>query len=117
MTSVPTTPFTYKSFPVCPGAYLVNSGYGTYPIFCSINNFDTICQMNNQDNYYIVMPGYRLQTYPSSGYAASSTTSYNGDFNNTDGAIFKRYNSVYQDHGSSCYLSYKGTPITVSGIS
>ena len=117
MTSVPTTHFMYKSFPVCPGAYLLNSGYGTYPIFCSITNFDTICQMNNQDNYYIVMPGYKLLTYAEGDYNPGSNSSYNGVFDNTNGTTVKLYNSAYSDHGSSCYLYYKGTLITVSGIS
>jgi hypothetical protein len=111
------TPFIYKSFPVCPGAYLINSGYGMYPIFYSISNFDTLCSMNDQDNFFIVMPGYKLLTYPSSNYGTDSTT-HNGTYDNTNGTTALYYPVVttngdsYADHTTSCYLYYKNNLIT-----
>ncbi len=111
-----TTPFTHKSFPVYPGVFMVNSGYGSFPIFCSIYDFSR-WGMNDIDNYYIVMPGYKLSTFPSIGYVPSSTTSYNGIFDNTTGTTPLYYNSAYSDHGSSCYLYYKGNEIKLIGIS
>jgi hypothetical protein len=111
-----TIPFTHKSSSFYPGAFLINSGNGSFPIFCSIDNFST-WGMNDIDNYYLVMPGYKLLTYPSSGYVLSSTTSQNGIYDNTTGESPLYYNSTYADHGSSCKLYFKGNEIKVSGIS
>ena len=114
MTSIPTNmPFTYNSSSVYPGAFLINGGNGSFPIFCSITNYDT-WGMNDIDNYYIVMPGYQLITYQSSGYG-----SQNGYVNNVDGKVpvYYAFTSSYDDSSSSCELYFGGTKITVAGIS
>lgn len=111
-----TLPFTYNSSSVYPGAFMLNANSGSFPIFCSIYNFST-WGMNDIDNYYIVMPGYKLLTYPTSGYVSSSTTSQNGVYDNTSGETPLYYNSSYAGHGSSCYLFFKGNAILVAGIS
>lgn len=106
-----TTPFTYKSFPVCPGAYLVNSGYGAHPIFCNIANLSP-AGCNDVDDRFIVMPGYRLTVYKDSNYA---TNPY--DVTNTTGTSSKVQYSTYVNTASSCKLYYKDIEITVTGIS
>lgn len=63
------TPFQYNGSSVIPGAYMINSGGGSFPIFCSINNYQTFKMTNGSspvDNYYIIMPGYKIIVYNSS---------------------------------------------------
>jgi hypothetical protein len=110
-----TTPFTHKSFPVFPGAFMLNEGNGSFPIFCSVYDFSR-WGMNDIDNYYIVMPGYKLLTYQSIGYTYSSSL-YNGIFDNTTGTAPKYYTISYSNLSSSCYLYYKGNEIKLIGIS
>jgi hypothetical protein len=120
MTSLPTNmPFVCKTMPTNPGAYLVNSGSGAHPIFCSIKDFNT-WGFNNQDNYYIVMPGYLLQIYTDAGITGTSYSYSN------HGSVVKYFNSFSPDNASSCTLgfltsvsgnTYYYTNINVSGIS
>jgi len=114
MTSIPTNmPFTYKSS-VYPGAFLINGGNGSFPIFCSITNYDT-WGMNDIDNYYIVMPGYKLYTFTSTAYTGTA----NGTFDNVYGEapVYYAFTSSTDDSSSSCELYFGGTKITVAGIS
>jgi hypothetical protein len=120
MTSVPTNlPFVCKTMPTYPGAYLVNKDSGAHPIFCSIDDFNT-WGFNNQDDYYIVMPGYLLQIYIDSGKTGTIYTYENR------GSVVKYFNSSSQNTASSCRLfflksisgsTYTYTEISVSGIS
>ena len=106
-----TTPFTYKSFPVCPGAYLVNSGYGAFPIFCSIANLGNVGS-SDCDNKYIVMPKYKLIIYRDD-YNTTSPKTIDNETTNT----IKISNSNYADQITSCKLYYYNTEIIVTGIS
>jgi hypothetical protein len=105
-----TTPFTYKSFPVCPGAYLVNSSYGAHPIFCSIANLPNI-GCNDIDDKYIIMPGYKLTVYKD--YYSNSPY----DVTNTTGTIVKVQSATYPNAATSCKLYYKDIEIFITGIS
>lgn len=120
MTSLPTNmPFVYNTMPTYPGAYLVNSGGGAHPIFCSIDNFNT-WGFNDQDDYYIVMPGYQLTIFDNSGQAETGGTGYNYE---NRGSVVKYIISVSVNKASSCYLSFFDTSknswisINVSSIS
>ena len=104
-----TTPFIYKSFPVFPGAFMIN-GAGSFPIFCSIANFSN-CGMSDIDNSYIVMPGYELSIFK------DFYTNSQYDIINTDGTTIIYQGSPYQNSTSSCKLYFNGNEITVSGIS
>lgn len=100
MTSVPPNlPFVYKTMPTYPGAYLINGGGGAHPIFCSIDDFNT-WGFNDQEDYYIVMPGYKLTIYTESG---QQGTEYN--YENT-GSVVKYITSVSVNKASSCYLRF-----------
>jgi hypothetical protein len=119
MTSTPTDiPFKYLKSPIYPGAYLIDGGNGSYPIFCSIKDFtDHRIWMDNKDNSYLVMPGYRLVVYTSTSYGGDYT-----DADNTFGEVILYKASSNPDEGKSCklyfnYTSAKPNEITVSGIS
>ena len=115
MSSIPTNmPFVYKSMPSYPGAYLVNRGGGAHPIFCSIDNFNT-WGFNDQDDYYIVMPGYLLEIFDSSG---QTGTPYSYD---NRGSVVKYINSLSPNKATSCKLSFlksvSGSTYTYTEIS
>ena len=105
-------PFIYKGMPIYPGAYLINSGNGAHPIFCSIialNNFG----FNDQDNFYIIMPGYSLIVYRDPNYANNNT---NNMFENCgSSAVVSYVNAPSSDNSSSCKL-YFGNILDTSGI-
>jgi hypothetical protein len=118
MTTIPPNmPFTYKSSCVYPGAYLINGGNGSFPIFCSITNYDTF-GMNDIDNHYIVMPGYKLDTFTSTAYTGTA----NGTFDNRAGTVpmYYSFSSSTDDSSSSCklYFGYDtNNEIKITGIS
>jgi hypothetical protein len=71
--------FLYNNVPIMPGAYLVN-GLSTsnnelwqLPIFGSVRNL-TSMGFGNVDNFYYVMPGYKIELYRNSEYSALSQT-------------------------------------------
>jgi hypothetical protein len=105
------TPFTYKSFPVCPGAYLVNTTYGAFPIFCNLSNLGNAGSADC-DNKYIVMPGYKLIVYENTLYEGNSQP-----IENTSATNIKITTSNYPDKISSCRLYYNSNEIDVSGVS
>ena len=111
-----TFPFTYKSSSVYPGAFLINGGNGSFPIFCSITSYST-WGMNNIDNYYLIMPGYSLRVYKEGSYTSDSWPIDNS--NSTTPIYWSGFSS---DNCSSCSL-YFGTvdvglnEIIVNGIS
>ena len=116
MSSIPPNmPFTLKGMPIYPGAFMVNGG-GSFPIFCSIANLQN-CYMSDIDNYYIIMPGYKLVVYadfyPNGSFSSKDNYSSNKIIN---------YFSPYQNGTTSCrlYFSNDGineNEIIISGIS
>jgi hypothetical protein len=99
--------------PGIPGAYLmngVNPGVGSFPIFCSIN-YSTF-GMNDIDDNYLVMPGYKIIVYVNDNYGGNSTTI---DNTASSSILFQATSNVNQ--GSSCKLYYNGVEIVISGFS
>jgi hypothetical protein len=67
----PGPPVVYNSInPLTPGAFLINSSGGSYPIYCSINDYSA-WGMNDIDDYYVVMPGFSLIVFNTSNYYGS----------------------------------------------
>jgi hypothetical protein len=103
--------------PHSPGAYMINSGRGAFPIFCTIQNFNS-WGMNDQDNYYIVLPGFTLilatTSLDSSGIPTSGGTSYTLD--NKNGTTILYVISPTVDLISSCKLQFEYTEIKWPGI-
>ena len=71
--------FLYNNVPIMPGAYLVN-GLSTsvnqlwqLPIFGSVSNLNSM-GFPNVDNFYYVMPGYKIELYRNVEYNALSQT-------------------------------------------
>ena len=98
-----TIPFTYKNCPVTPGAYMINSGGGSFPIFCSIPNYQTLGMTNGSsgcDNYYIIMPGYAIYVFTIANYGNGSLTFYK--YNSNNYPIIVATSNV--DRGLCCYL-------------
>lgn len=92
-------PFLCGGFPAYPGAYLINGGAASYPIFCSITSY-TDWGMNNLDDYYLIMPGYTLIVYKGGSYSDSSWTSpYSA-------TTFTYWNGFSENNGSSCRLYF-----------
>jgi hypothetical protein len=76
MTSIPTNlPYTVNNGlvnPATPGAYLNNTGTGSFPVFCSITSF-TNYGMENIVDIAILMPGYKIILYVDAAYAGVAT--------------------------------------------
>jgi hypothetical protein len=95
------------------GAYLVNSGYGAFPIFCSTTKFydygmDNSDSNTGVDDYYILLPGYKLLLYINNG--ASESSSYLID--NTYGTTILYQTSPSVNEMSSCKLFFEENEIT-----
>lgn len=116
MTTIPKNmPFTLKGMPIYPGAFMVNGG-GSFPIFCSIANLQNY-YMSDIDNYYIIMPGYKLIVY-----ADFYPNGYSTIKNNYTSNKIINFFSPYQNGTTSCrlYFSNDGTnesEIRIDGIS
>lgn len=109
-----TFPFTYKSSSVYPGAFLINGGNGSFPIFCSINSYSS-WGMNNIDDYYLIMPGYSLRVYKEGGYTSDSWT-----VDNSTSTIPKYWSDFSINNSSSCRLYFGAiglNEVIVAGIS
>ena len=112
----PGPPVVYNSInPLTPGAFLINggvsSGGGSYPIYCSINDYSA-WGMNDIDDSYIVMPGFTLFVF--------TDISYHGSFiilDNSYGINILNQATTNLNQGSSCKLYYNGVEIVISGFS
>ena len=69
--------------------------------------------MNDQDNEYIIIPGFELVLYEGTNYNTNSNLSWD----NSNGTSIMIKNPTGVDTGSSCKLFYKGVEVTISGIS
>lgn len=94
------------------GAYLVSTSSGAFPIFLSIADYNS-WGMENIDDKYIVLPGYKIVVYTEVGYAGLSST-----FDNTTGNSVKVYSledtgsiQLYINRGASCELYFQGNHI------
>jgi hypothetical protein len=97
--------------PATPGAYLFNSSYGSFPIFSSITNYATF-GMNDIDDFYLVMPGYKIIVYVNDNYGGNSTT-----IDNTASSTIIILATSNVNQGSSCKLYYNGVELLISGFS
>lgn len=87
------------------GAYLIDDGRGAFPIFSSIANFGDY-GMDNIDNYYIVLPLYKLLVYTSINHL-----DYVYTIDNTKGTTILYVSSPSTNGISSCKLFFNGVEI------
>lgn len=109
-------------FPCNIGAWVVcSNGNGIHPMFCSIKdvaiylnrtNITPYLGVANQDYGFIVMPHFKLVCYKHPNF----DTAYAKTYDNTDGLGAVYHTDNVRDLGSF-KLYYKGTELTVSGIS
>jgi len=119
-----------NNIPIYPGAYYANTGIllsgGNcsilLPIYENIANFSTPYYSDNADNYYLVLPGFKLVVYSDPNYVSTNNSSYaTTEYNNTSGTKIKTFQLPNtsttgglgtQDQGSSCKLYYNGTELS-----
>ena len=88
--------------PICPGAYFINTvtfasggnGISMFPIYGNMYSFVLPYVSANADNYFVVLPGFKLVVFTSSNYntIASGTSSRNYTiFDNTSGTGIRSY--------------------------
>jgi hypothetical protein len=75
-----------KGFPAFPGAYLINystTNGGSFPIYKSTpdlgisfnsTNFNTTVGASNKNDFFLVMPGYKLIIYTDANYSSNTST-------------------------------------------
>ncbi len=95
---------------ILPGAMLINHG-GSIPIFFSHRDVGIDFGMADEDDFYLVMPGYKLEIYYDSGYNGTIVT-----YNNTDGVYMQRYKPALSLIGS-LKIYYQYTEITDPTVS
>lgn len=106
-----------NNIPIYPGAYFMN--YGTFsggngvfgfPIYGSVYSYYYSFNSGSSDNWYILLPGFKIIVYTGQGYTGNTTT-----FDNTNGTKIKEYTLTnYVDQGNSCKLYYNN--IELSGV-
>jgi hypothetical protein len=107
----------YQSFGVSlfPGAYLINLGGGTMPIFFSISDLPTFLDLTgDREDGVLVMPGYKIILYFDGGFTGNyvaidntiGTTIIVGQSNQTGTGGWDN------DRISSCKLFFNGNEIT-----
>ena len=105
-------PYTVNGKITNPGAYAVNSGYGAFPIYCSIANYtNSYYSMNDMINSHYVLPGYKLITFQDAYYPTPVQT-----IDNTQN-IYVLSGDQNVDQISSCRFYYKNGEIIQTGIS
>ena len=112
--------FTQNSLPIIyPGAYMMNrfnTGMTTdFPIYSNLSNYSTY-DINERDDYYLVLPKFKLVVYTGINYNSGTTTETSITFDNS-GTKIKMY-QMYQlsptispNTGSSCKLYYNDIEI------
>ena len=100
-----------NGFPAFPGAYIINGGGGSYPIYKSTPDLGAVGSIgaNDANDYLLVMPGYRVTIYVNANYASTSQ-----DFNNTDSSSIlysKQPSATWVNKVSSIKLFYGSTEI------
>jgi len=72
-----------KGFPAFPGAYLVNyfttnstTNGGSFPIYKSTPDLGVTTSVgaSNKNNFFLVLPGYKLIIYTGTNYSSSTST-------------------------------------------
>jgi hypothetical protein len=99
-----TGPYIMKSGLGIPGAYLLNTSTGSFPIYYTISNYANYF-MNDCDDAYLIMPGFRIIVYVD-GYDSDAW-----DSGQNDNGYPICLATSHVNRGSSCRLYYKGTQI------
>ena len=99
-----------KGFPAFPGAYIINSGIGSFPIYKSTPDLEGTSSMGagNKNNYLIVMPGYKITVYTAVNYSTNEKTI---DNTNSSNIYHAKTLSPTLDQISSIKLYYGSTEI------
>lgn len=65
-----------NGFPAFPGAYIINGGGGSYPIYKSTPNLSAVGSIGADDanDYLLVMPGYKILIYTNPNYSTNERT-------------------------------------------
>jgi hypothetical protein len=106
-----------NNIPIYPGAYFGNTGTlgdggnasAIFPIYGSIADYSRPYNSLVADNYYLVLPGFKLVVYSNTDYSSITITC-----DNTSGTQIKTFvpNSGDKvDKGKSCKLYYNGTEL------
>ena len=114
-----------NNIPIYPGAYFINtgtfatggSGISMFPIYGNLYQFYLPYVSNDTDNYFVVLPGFKLVVFQDTSYntGSSSTSSRYTIFDNTSGTGIRSYQSTnYEDFASSCKLYYKNVELSSS---
>ena len=118
-----TSTLNIRGIPLLPvltvGVWLWDSGNAAYPIYGTISDLAS-WDMNDRDNFWVVLPGYAVQVYQDANFGSS-----NFICDNTLGSFVRRYvtsNAFGQtDNASSCRVFYRGVEVaelvTVSNVS
>ena len=88
-----------------PGAFLINGGGGAFPIYSTMSAFGDKVGMNDVDDCYVIMKGYKLVIYRD-GLNSDSRT-----FDNTNGGNSKYFNASWNNLASSCRLYCRGVEV------
>ena len=106
-----------NNIPIYPGAYYFNYGsnFGNagngsliFPIYGSLSNYDIPYNSGDADNFYLVLPGFKIVVYINSNYGGDSSTC-----DNTSGSQIKKYQlNSHPDQGSSCRLYYNNIELS-----
>jgi hypothetical protein len=102
-------PFKALGIPTAPGAYLINAGGGSFPIFCSLSNLSA-GGMADVDDYWLVMPNYSLNIYNDTNYSGTTQT-----INIT--STIRYVASTNTNRASSVRLYYNNVQVTITGLS
>ena len=99
--------FTYTingaTIPIFPGAWM-NTGGATLPIFSSVADYRDYF-MNDTDDGYLVMPGFKITVYKD--FYSNTTNTYD----NTSGTTIKYFACLNVNNGTSCKLYYNNTEV------
>jgi hypothetical protein len=111
-----------KGFPAFPGAYLINyspTNGGSFPIYKSTPNlgikfdgssyFNTTVGASNKNDFFLVMPGYKLIIYTDANYSSSTET-----FDNTSNSTIYHVtvtSTTFKNNVESVKLYYNNVEI------
>jgi hypothetical protein len=111
--AVSTNKFT-DMFPLFPGAYMIDGGTGATPIYSSYNvvGTDTNVKLHDRDDAFLVMPGFRLVVYTTTGTSFSGSTT---TVDNTRGLKPMYANSRYPNNAYSMKLYYGADEVVTGG--
>jgi hypothetical protein len=101
-----------KGFPAFPGAYIINTGIGSFPIYKSTADLEGAGSIGagQKNDYLIVMPGYKITIYTDINYANNAKTIDNTNSSNIH-HVATTVTTPYKNQISSIKLYYGSTEI------